>query len=163
MNNPNAESVCCPPFDPTPWDQKTLEWTDKLFIKNILPQLFHLPIPGTIGRMVTQTWKHMEQAGATPEQSQYLWICHDPSPWKSEHYFHVTKEVPGFEHARLSGTYMTKVFEGPFSSIPKWIKEMEQYIAQSGHHIQKLYFYFTTCPKCAKKYGKNHVVLIAQV
>ncbi len=23
--------------------------------------------------------------------------------------------------------------------------------------------YYTTCPKCAKKYGKNYVVILAQV
>ena len=26
-----------------------------------------------------------------------------------------------------------------------------------------LYFFYTTCPKCAKYYGKNYVVLVAQV
>jgi hypothetical protein len=24
-------------------------------------------------------------------------------------------------------------------------------------------FYYTTCPKCAKRYGKNYVVLLAQI
>jgi hypothetical protein len=29
--------------------------------------------------------------------------------------------------------------------------------------MQTLYCYYTTCPKCAKKYGKNYVVLLAKV
>ncbi|MGE5758418.1 MAG: hydrolase [Sideroxydans sp.] len=29
--------------------------------------------------------------------------------------------------------------------------------------MRKLYFYYTTCPKCAKKYGKNYVVILAEV
>ncbi len=27
----------------------------------------------------------------------------------------------------------------------------------------ELYFFYTTCPKCAKAYGKHYVVLFAQV
>jgi len=26
-----------------------------------------------------------------------------------------------------------------------------------------MYFFYTTCPKCAKKYGKNYVVILAEV
>jgi hypothetical protein len=26
-----------------------------------------------------------------------------------------------------------------------------------------MYFFYTTCPKCAKKYGKNYVVILAQI
>jgi hypothetical protein len=29
--------------------------------------------------------------------------------------------------------------------------------------LKKLYFSYTTCPACAKAYGKNYVVLFAQV
>jgi len=28
---------------------------------------------------------------------------------------------------------------------------------------RKLYFFYTTCPRCAQKYGKNYVVILAQV
>lgn len=44
-----------------------------------------------------------------------------------------------------------------------WIDEMESYVAAQGKHTHKLYFYYTTCPKCAKKYGKNYVVILAEV
>jgi hypothetical protein len=26
-----------------------------------------------------------------------------------------------------------------------------------------MYMWYTTCPKCAKKYGKNYVTIIAQI
>jgi len=29
--------------------------------------------------------------------------------------------------------------------------------------MEKLFFFYTTCPKCAKAYGKNYVVLLAKV
>jgi hypothetical protein len=40
---------------------------------------------------------------------------------------------------------------------------MKSYVKAKGKALQKLYFFYTTCPKCAKKYGKNYVVLLAQV
>ena len=40
---------------------------------------------------------------------------------------------------------------------------MRSYAKRENEAIQKLYFLYTTCPKCAKKYGKNYVVLLAQV
>lgn len=159
----NTQEECCRPFDPTPWDGRTFEWKDKLFIKKDLPQLFHIPLPGTIGRMIGQSWEQIKKAGADPDLKDYLWLCYDPSPWKCENYIHVTKEVPGAENVKLSGTFMTKVFDGPFSSVPLWVKEMESYVASKGSKVQKLFFYYTTCPKCAKKYGKNYIVAFAQV
>jgi hypothetical protein len=63
----------------------------------------------------------------------------------------------------LSGTFLTKVFEGPFVEAPSWAAQMQAYVAGRGQTIQKLYFGYTTCPKCAKAYGKNYVVLFAKV
>ncbi len=60
-------------------------------------------------------------------------------------------------------TFLTKVFEGPFSNMRKWIEEMKTHVSTQGKSFRKLYFYYTTCPKCAKKYGKNYVVILAQV
>ncbi len=29
-----TDAICCPKFDPAPWDDKTFEWTNKKFIKD---------------------------------------------------------------------------------------------------------------------------------
>ena len=63
----------------------------------------------------------------------------------------------------LSGTYLTRVFEGPFQNVGKWVQEMQKYMEKKNKKIKKLYFSYTTCPKCAKVYGKNYVVLFAQI
>ena len=36
-------------------------------------------------------------------------------------------------------------------------------VAEQNETLKKMFFYYTTCPKCAKAYGKNYVVLLAQV
>ena len=63
----------------------------------------------------------------------------------------------------ISGTFMCKVFDGPFSQVGRWIKEMKAWLGSEGKNFSKLYFYYTICPNCAKKYGKNYVVLLAKI
>ena len=154
---------CCPEFDPTSWQEKEVTWANKLFIKDNVPQIMHIPLPGSFAKIIGRMWEKIEKAKAKPVEKDFLMLCYDPSPWKSEMYVNVTKEVPDAENIKLSGTFMTKVFDGPYNHVPKWIKEMDAYVADKGKKVQKYYFYYTTCPKCAKKYGHNYVVVFAQV
>lgn len=87
----------------------------------------------------------------------------DPSPWKGEHYIHVTKEVPNAENVKISGTFISKVFDGPYNKVPTWLKAMNKFLSERGEKAKKYYFYYTTCPKCAKKYGHNYVVALAEI
>ncbi|MHB8972977.1 MAG: hydrolase [Pirellulaceae bacterium] len=45
----------------------------------------------------------------------------------------------------------------------KWVREMQTYVDSQHRELQTLYFFYTTCPKCAKHYGKNYVVAFAKV
>lgn len=90
-------------------------------------------------------------------------LSHDPSPWRSEHLAAVAKPVPGAKNVSLSGTFMSKVFEGPYRNVGAWHQTMAKYVKDQGKTLVKQYFFYTTCPKCAKHYGKNYVVAIAEV
>lgn len=162
-NASSEETQCCPKFDPKPWDEKEITWKDKPFIKDSVRQFMHMPLPGTFGKTVGRMWKKIEDAGAEPDMKDFLMLACDPSPWKSNLYINVTKEVPNAENVTLSGKYYTKVFDGPFSSIRKWIQEMDKYVKGKGKEVKKYYVYYTTCPKCAKIYGHNYVVFFAEV
>ncbi len=157
------EKECCPKFDPEPWDEKTHVWKNKPFIRDTIPQFLHMPLPWMIGKMITKLWKMAGDAGAAPDKKDFLWLTYDPSPWKSEHFIAVTKKVPGADNARISGTFISKVFDGPYNHAPKWIKEMDKYLEAKKKKAKKYYFYFTTCPKCAKKWGHNYVVVFAEI
>ena len=90
-------------------------------------------------------------------------LSDENSLWGSDIYIAVSKEVPEAHMERISGTFMTKAFEGPYRNIPGWIKEIKRFIQTKGRQIKKLYMFYTTCPKCAKFYGKNYVVVVAEV
>ena len=154
---------CCPKFNPEPWDEKEIVWKDKLFIRDTVPQFMHIPLPGVYAKTVTRMWKKIDAAAARPDTKDFLLMAYDPSPWKSELYMNVTKEVPDAENIKLTGTYLTKVFDGPYNAVPKWIKEMDRYVGQKNKKVKKYYFYFTTCPKCAKVYGNNYSIVFAEV
>ena len=160
LNLKDSPTECCPRFIPKDWDEKELIFDKKLFVKANTLNLMHIPL--NIGSMITKTWKKISDAEAV-SKTEFAILSYDPSPWKGEHYFTVTKKVPGADNVTLSGNFITKVFEGPFKDAKKWVNEMEKYINSKKKKVKKIFFYYTTCPKCAKFYGKNYVVAFAQV
>ena len=64
---------------------------------------------------------------------------------------------------QMTGDYMMRVFEGLYRDAPKWEKAMQEYVNSKGKEVKQTYFFYTTCPKCAKFYGKNYVVVVSEV
>jgi hypothetical protein len=160
FNMDRAATGCCPQFDPAGWDEQEFEFHEWLFVRATTVNFLHIPL--NMGSMMTRTWAKIQQAEAAPED-RYLVLSTDPSPWRGEHYFLVQREVPDAQMVRLSGTHWAKVFEGPYRNAGAWARDMEQYVQSREHVLQKLYFFYTTCPHCAKVYGKNYVVAFAAV
>ncbi|MFA6506673.1 MAG: hydrolase [Treponemataceae bacterium] len=160
----SEEKECCPKFDPLPWDGKKNEWKEKPFLMRTIPQLFHMPLPWIYGKAITEMWERAQKLNIAPPIKDFLLLAYDPSPWKSELYLSVTGEHPDAGNiVKISGTFMSKVFDGPYQDVPKYIKALEAFVRSEGKTPKKYYFYFTTCPKCAKKYGHNYIVAFAEV
>lgn len=157
--NEQAETGCCPRFNPEPWQEKEVTFKDKLFLKDSVRSFLHIPL--NFGRVMTRNMAKIEAADAlSPEP---LVLSDEKSMWKSDLYIAVTKEVPDAEMVKLSGTFLTKVFEGSYGNMSSWVRAMNDYTKSKDKEAKKLYFFYTTCPKCAKVYGKNYTVLLAEV
>jgi hypothetical protein len=150
---------CCEPFDPGPWQDSVITWDNKIFVKDHVISFFHIPLD--MGKKIIKNMELIEKAGAKPPHQ--LMLTDEKSLWGADIYIDVSKEVAGAQMATLSGTFLTKVFEGPYQNAGKWAKEMEEFVKGKGKELKKIYFSYTTCPKCAKAYGKNYVVLFAQI
>jgi hypothetical protein len=150
---------CCPRFDPGPWEGKEITWEGKRFVKDRVRSFLHIPL--NFGGVMKRNVEKIAAADAMPEVP--IVLSDENSLWGADVYIDVTRDVPDAEMATISGTFLAKVFEGPYSQIRHWIKEMTDHVKSQGRELEKLYFYYTTCPRCAKKYGKNYVVLLAQV
>ena len=160
MNNQTIKPTgCCEPFNPEPWQDKEIVWKEKGFVKDHVTSLFHIPL--NMGKKIVKNMDLIEKARA--KALYQLMLTDEKSLWGADIYIDVSKEVPGAEMATISGAFLTKVFEGPYQNAGKWAKEMEEYVKSKGKRLEKLYFSYTTCPKCAKAYGKNYVVLFAQI
>ncbi|RJR14886.1 hypothetical protein C4579_03765 [Candidatus Microgenomates bacterium] len=153
--------ICCSPFDPSVWQEKTHVWKNKLFMQDKVRQIMHIPI--NMGSVVTRMFTKIEDAKAMPEIKDFLMLCYDPSPWKSEIYMTVAKTIPNGKMAKISGTFFSKVFDGPYHFVPKWIKETDEYLDSHNQKALKYYFHYAYCPKCMKKYGHNYCIAFAQV
>ena len=108
-------------------------------------------------------WQKAQESKATSTIEDFLLLAYDTSPWNSELYMTVTNEVYGIKNVKLTGTYLSKVFEGPYKNTRIWCNEMQEWVKTQGKTLKKNLIYYTTCPKCAKHYGKNHIVYFAQV
>jgi hypothetical protein len=150
---------CCELFDPVLWQEKEVMWHDKLFVKDHITSFLHIPL--NTEKVIVRNMELIERANAkAPHQ---LMLTDETSLWGADIYIDVFRDVPGAQMTSLTGTFLTKVFEGPYKNVGTWAKEMEAYVLKRGRRLVKMYFSYTTCPKCAKVYGKNYVVLFAQV
>lgn len=154
-----SETGCCPRFNPEPWDEKQVTWKNKLFIKDQVRSFLHIPL--NFGKTMVKNMELIKEADALNPQP--LMLSDEHSPWKANIYIGVSKEIPGAEMEEISGTFLTKVFEGHYKNMRKWVEEMKEYVKSKNKEIKKMYFFYTTCPGCAEFYGKNYTVILAEV
>jgi hypothetical protein len=151
---------CCPRFNPIGWDGQKLHFDEKLFLRATTRSVMHIPV--NMGKVFSRVQKAAEAVDAF-DMDDFIVLSRDLNAWESEHLFAVHRDVPPEEVVLLSGDFVTKVFEGPYRKAKDWCVEMEDIARAHGHEDGAIYFFYTTCPKCAKAYGKNYVVGVAQV
>jgi len=160
MTQPSdTETICCPKFNPEPWDDKMIEWNEKHFIRKSVKTFFFMPL--NFGKVMKHLDETVRNAGAAVPD----WLClsDHTSRWNMDVYLAVDKEVPGEQNVTLTGQYYSKVYEGPFKDTGKWSTDYKSLIDSKGMKIDKWYRWYTTCPKCARKYGKNYVVILSKM
>ncbi|KAL7432904.1 hypothetical protein ACHAXH_001918 [Discostella pseudostelligera] len=170
----HTEDVCCPKFDLNSYNNdgsgnpyKLLTWNDKPFVKDGTWCILYVPL--AFGRAVVRVMKQISDAGAEPPKSDVMILSDCTSPWYTNIYVSTTKDdVPGVEVQKISGTFLAKAYEGDYSNMGKWATETKELVKtskMSAEDVEKMqiYFYYPTCPKCAKKYGNNYVVVLAKL
>jgi hypothetical protein len=159
MNNQSQNIECCPKFDPSIWDDKFFEWNNKKFIKGKVFTLFYIPM--NFGSVMKKLDAKVRNDGAVFQD--WLSLSDHTSKWNMNLYLAVDKEVSGAENTNISGKFYCKVYEGDFKETVNWCKGFESYTKGKNLKVSKQYMWYTTCPKCAKKYGKNYVAIVGKV
>ena len=151
---------CCPKFNPEGWDGRELHFDSKEFIRATTRSFAHIPL--NMGRVFSRVQGYIEDADAY-SPTNCLVLSRDLSAWKAEHLFSISKTVPEEDAVTLTGDFITKVFEGPYRDAKNWHGEMKDLARARGSNADEVYFFYTTCPRCAKKYGKNYIVGVARI
>lgn len=140
------------------WNGRAIKFKSKLFVHTLTGSVLHVPY--NMGSVFARVQGHIDQAEAH-DAHDFIVLSRDLSAWKAEHLFSVSWKVPGEEHLRLSGDFLTKVFEGPYRNIRHWHTAMQDLRIEGASAPERVYFFYTTCPRCAKTYRENYVVGVA--
>jgi len=155
----DSETGCCKRFNPRPWENKTIRFNNTMFLKDRVRSFFHIPL--NFGKVMGRNMEKITEANALAKVP--ICLSDENSLWGADIYIAVSKKIENSKIVKIPGVFLSKVFEGPFKNIGKWIKDMQEYVASKGKQTKKLYFFYTTCPVCAKVYGKNYIVLLAKI
>ncbi len=155
----NSETGCCPRFDPKPWEEAEISWKEKLFLKDHVVSIFHIPL--NFGKVIVRNMEKIKTADALVAKP--LMLSDENSLFGGDIYINVSKDVPGAKMANISGNFLSKVFEGPYQNMGKWVEQMKDFVRSKGKEVKKFYFFYTMCPRCAKFYGKNYTVILVKV
>jgi hypothetical protein len=159
MSSEIQNTECCPQFDPTPWDGKVFEWNNKKFIKDKVTTHFYMPV--NFGEAMMRMNDKVARSGA--KMPDWLCLSDHTSESNMDIYLAVDKDIRDAENVTLSGKFLSKVYEGDFKDTRKWCMDFEDYVKDKNLDVKKWYMWYTTCPACAEKYGKNYVVIVAEV
>jgi hypothetical protein len=164
MDMKETAEICCPLFHAERWDGKDEVWDAKRFIRAKMPVIFHIPIFPLIGKAITKLMKQGEDAKMMPsDKEEALVMFTDPSPFRSEILLSVSGDVPGADNVALSGRFLSKVYDGEYKDVPKFMKSMDAYLEGKGAKAKRYFVHYAYCPGCAKKYGNNSMILFAEV
>jgi hypothetical protein len=166
MSFPNTytkvnETGCCPVPNIKDWDENEISLNKQTFIRMFTRSFLYVPL--NMGKVMTRLQQIASRNNAETPSEQAMILSRDISPWRCEQLYAVTKPIKGEDNVELSGNYLTKVYEGPYKNADTWYKDIKNYTKSLNKEALKIYFFYTTCPKCAKFYGNNYTIALAEV
>lgn len=155
------ETGCCAVSNVEEWDESEVIFENKPFIRMYTRSFMFVPL--NMSEVMTAIQAAAATADAEMPPKQAIILSRDLSPWKAEQLYAVSKPVEGADNVMLTGTFLAKVFEGPYQNAKKWYGALQAFAASKGKTVEATYSFYTTCPKCAKHYGKNYTIGLAKV
>ena len=98
------------------------------------------------GQVMVRNMEKIQKAGASAKD--VIVLSGEDSMWGSDLYIAVEKDFPGSEVLKISGIFLTKVFEGPYKDMGKWIREMNSFVTLKGKTAKKMYFFWLFAVSC---------------
>lgn len=150
---------CCKILTFAEWDKKEIIWRDKPFYKSRYFSFFHVPI--NLGNKVSKGIEKIREAGLAAEQ---MVLSRRGSFGGVEMLIPIKSKTDAFEIELVTGRFLTRLFEGNYGDIEKWVKITRVWCRERNFEPEEYIFWYATCPKCAKKRNDRvQVVVFAKV
>lgn len=166
MSIPNTytdrnETGCCALPSLDGWDRAIVDLSDQHFIRMHTRSVLYMPL--NMAKTMTALQHLAAESGSETPPEHALILSHDLSPWRAEQLYAVSRPVEGADNVVFRGTFATRVYEGPYGEARAWVGDITDYVNGLGRSPQEIYFFYPTCPACAKHYGKNYVIALARL
>ena len=155
MSTSPNETGCCARFDPKPWRGREVHWDHKPFVQDRVHSILHIPLD--FGHVMSRNTAAIESKGSF--DSDQLVLCNENSLWGTDVFLAVEAPIAGLKMAEISGTFLATVHEGSYRAMKTFYQEGVAEADALGLPTKDVYYWYTTCPKCAKAYGENYVVI----
>ncbi|MFA5925688.1 MAG: hydrolase [Parcubacteria group bacterium] len=150
---------CCKRLLPEEWDKKEIVWRDKPFYRDRYFSFLHVPI--NFGGKIAKGLENIREAGLVSEQ---MVLSRRDTLWGGEMLIPISNKTEQFQTELITGRFLTRLFEGHYGDMRKWIKETGKFCVERGYKPNEYIFFYATCPKCAKKHrDKVQIVIFAKV
>jgi len=154
-----TEAICCPRINPDDWNDITFSWEKKPFIKANVRTFFYIPL--NFGSVIRKIDKKLRAKGL--DFSEGICLSDHTSRWNMNIYISVNKPFDDNNITLFTGNYYCKMYEGNFKDTALWCADYKTAVKDKRYKETNIYMWYTTCPKCAKKYGKNYVGIFSKV
>lgn len=155
-----GDSVCCcPKLAAEDFDRKVFGWEDKPFYKTKYFSFFHMPL--TYGSAVNKAMAELKSRGLAADPT--LMLSGEESMFYSSLLIEMSRDGNSVPVRRLSGKFISMFFEGSYRDTGRWVKEVVEYCRSRDYETKELFFFYATCPKCARHYGKAQTVIFAKI
>jgi len=154
-----ATTCCCPKLKRDDWDKEVFYWKNKPFYETGYWSLFRMPL--TYGKAVKEAMEFLKSRNLAKDPM--LVLSGEESMFHSSLLIEMSKDDRSLPVRRLTGKFISLFFEGEYRDTPTWVRQTVDYCMSQGEKAKELYFFYATCPKCAKHYGSTQTVIIARM
>ena len=161
------DTGCCRKYQIGHWADQEVVWENKRFIKDRVRSFLHIPL--NFGAVMKRSGKPLMDAGIW--SNDMVVLSDDESLWGSNVYIELGDDGeaklpplhPKAEIVELSGRFVTREFDGPYQKAHVHAKQFQAELEGQGQNVKRVFYFYSTCPKCAKAYGENWIALFAEV
>lgn len=154
------KDVCCVRMNSREWDLKQHVWKREPFFVVKHGLFFHIPI--NFGGIVKTAMDQLEKT-YKPEYP-FMMLERELNWFTGKLMVALKKPAKGPDVEYLSGTFISKVFNGPYNRLGPAVQELAEHVRKKrGARPTEFYFWYTVCPRCAKKLGGYQTIIFARM